>query len=189
MLRPRHHGDVLELIAAILHLGRAGEILALERDTLLVEAGEQELELLLEVLAVLVGVEQRGAERFHLARVVAAADAHDDAAVGDDVGHRVVLGEPDRMPHRQHVERAAEFQALGLGGEPEAELHQVGQALVAFALEVVLGGPQRVVAEFVHHLGDVAGGEEDLGEAVVGVAAVVGGVPSRPTLSRSIWPT
>ena len=79
------------------------------------------------------------------------------------------------MPHRQHVERAAELQAPGLGGEPEAELHQVRQALVAFTLKVVLGGPQRVVAEVVHRLGDVAGGEEDLGEAVVGIAAVVGG--------------
>ena len=134
---------------------------------------EHELQLLLEVLAVLVGIDQRRAERFDLARVVAAADAHDDAAVGDDVGHRVVLGQPDRMPHRQHVERAAEFQALGLRGEPQAELHQVGQALVAFVLEVVLGGPQRVVAELVHHLGDVARGEEHLAEAVVGIAAVV----------------
>ena len=164
----------LELVAAILHLGRAGEVLALEGELLLVEAGEHELQLFFEVLAVLLGVDQRAAEGFHLARVVATADAHDDAPVGDDVGHRVVLGEADRMPHRQHVERAAEFQALGLGGEPEAELDQVGQALVAFPLEVVLGGPQRVVAEAVHDLGDVAGCEEHLGEAGVGVAAVVG---------------
>ena len=79
------------------------------------------------------------------------------------------------MPHRQHVEGAAELQALGLGGEPQAELDQVGQALVALVLEVVLGGPQRVVAEVVHELGDVARGQEDLGEALVGIAAVVGG--------------
>ena len=79
------------------------------------------------------------------------------------------------MPHRQHVERAAELQALRLGGEPEAQLHQVGQALVALVLEVVLGGPQRVVATLVHDLGDVAGGEEDFGQALVGVAALVGG--------------
>ena len=107
--------------------------------------------------------------------MVAAPDAHDDAAVGDDVGHRVVLGEPDRMPHRQHVEGAAELQSLRLRGEPQAELHQIGQALVALVLEVMLGGPQRVVAAFVHHLGDVAGGEEHLGEALVGIAPVVGG--------------
>ena len=78
------------------------------------------------------------------------------------------------MPHRQHVERAAELQALRLGGEPEAELHQVRQAFVAFVLEVVLGGPQRVVAALVHHLGNVARGEEDFAEALVRVAAVVG---------------
>ena len=136
--------------------------------------GEHELELLLEVLPVLVGIDQRRAERFHFARVIAAADAHDDAPIGDDVGHRVVLGQPDRVPHRQHVERAAELQPLGLRGEPQAELHQVGQALVALVLEVVFGGPQRVVAAFVHHLGDVAGGEEHLAEALVRVAPLVG---------------
>ena len=85
---------------------------------ILVEALEQQLELLLEQLAVGFRIEERRAEGFHLARVIAAADPHDDAPVGDDVGHGVVFGEADRMPHRQDVEGAAEFQALGLGGEP-----------------------------------------------------------------------
>src|SRR5580704_13288622 len=40
---------------------------------------------------------------------------------------------------------------------------------------MMLGGPQRVVAAFVHHLGDVARREEDFAEALVRVAAVVGG--------------
>jgi hypothetical protein len=53
-------------------------------------------------------------------------------------------------------------------------LHQVGQALVAFALEVVLGGPQRMVAEVVHYLGDVPGSEEHLRQALVRVPALVG---------------
>ena len=39
----------------------------------------------------------------------------------------------------------------------------------------MLGGPQRLIAGFVHHAGDAARGPEYLGEAVVGVAAVVGG--------------
>ena len=174
VLRARHHGDVAELVAAVVNRRRDFEVLALEVEFFLVEAGEHELKLLLEVFPIFLCIDQRRAEAFHLARVVAAADTHDDAAVGDDVGHRVVLGEPDRVPHRQHVERAAELQAPGLGGEPEAELHQIRQAFVAFALEVMLGGPQRLVAEVVHDLGDLTRGEEDLGEARVGVAAIVG---------------
>ena len=106
---PRHHRDLFELIAAIRHRGRALEILALVMKRLLVEALQQELESLLEERPVGVGVEQWRAEGFHLAGVVAAADTHDDSAVGDDVGHRVIFGEADRVPHRQDVEGAAEF--------------------------------------------------------------------------------
>ena len=110
----------------------------------LVEAHQQQLQLLFEIVAILVRIEQRRAEGFHLAGVVAAADAHDDSPVGDDVGHGVVFRQPDRVPHRQHVERAAELQALGLRGQPQAELHQVRQAFITLALEVVFRGPQRI---------------------------------------------
>jgi hypothetical protein len=84
----------------------------------LVEALEQKLELLLEQLAIGVSVEQRRAERFDLAGVIAAADTHDHTPVGHDVGHGIVFGQPDRMPHRQHIEGAAELEPLGLGREP-----------------------------------------------------------------------
>src|SRR5262249_14195502 len=154
--------------------------LALVVEGLLVEALQQELELLLEQLAVLLGIEQRRAERLHLAGVIAAADAHDDAAVGDDVGHGVVLGHADRVPHRQHVEGAAELEPLGLRGEPQRELDEVRKALVALALKMVLGRPQRVVAERVHLLGDVFGRPEDLREAIVGIATGVGGCARPP---------
>ena len=150
-------------------------MLAVEAEGFLVEGLQHQLHAFLEHLPVFLGVEQRAAEGFHLAGVIAAADAHDHPPAGDDVGHRVVLGEAQRMPHRQHVEAAAEFQSFRLRGEPEAKLDQVRQALIAFVLEVVLGGPQRVVAGFVHHAGDAARGPEHLGEAIVGIAAVVGG--------------
>ena len=149
---------------------------------LLVEAGQHQLQLLLEQLAVLGGVKEWRAEALDLAGVIAAADAHDDAAVGDDVGHGVVLGQPDRVPHRQDVEGAAELQAPGLGGEPQAELDQVGKDLVAFALEVMLGGPQHVEAELVHELGDVARGEEGLAQPLVRIAPVVGGRAVEPDM-------
>ena len=127
----------------------------------------------LEQFAVLLRVDERGAERLDLAAVIAAADAHDDAAVGDDVGHGVVLGEANRVPHRQDVEGATELQALGLGGKPEPELDQVREDFVALALEMMLGRPQHVEAELLHQPGDVARGEEGLGEPLVGIAPLV----------------
>ncbi len=149
-------------------------MLALVVERALVEALEQQLELLLEQLAIGVGVDQRRAEGLHLAGVIAAADAHDDAAIGDDVGHGIVLGQADRVPHRQDVEGAAELEPLGLGGEPQSELDQVGEDLVALALEVVLGRPQDVEAEPVHGLRDVARGRKGLPQPLVGIAPVVG---------------
>ncbi len=49
-----------------------------------------------------------------------------------------------------------------------------GQALVALALEVVLGRPQHVVAELVHELRHVARGAERLAQPLVGIAPLVG---------------
>src|SRR2546430_8894566 len=89
---------------------------------------------------------------------------------GHDVRHRVVLGEADGVPHREDVEGAAELEAPRLRGEPERELDQVREALVALALEVVLRRPQRVVPELVHQLGDVPRGEEHLAQPLVAVA-------------------
>ena len=174
MLRPRHARDVAELIAAVLDGRRALVALAVVAERLLVEALEHEVDLLLEQLPVRRLVDDRRVERLHLARMVAASDAHDHAAVGDDVGHRVVLGQADGMPHREHVEGAAELEAPRLGGEPERELDEVREALVALVLEVVLGRPQSVVAEVVHQLGDVARGEERLAQPLVAVAPGVG---------------
>ena len=103
------------------------EIPALVVERLLVEAFEQQVEPFLEDRAVGVGVEQRGAQGLNLAGVVAAPDAHDHAAIGDDVGHRVILGEPDRVPHRQDIETAAEFEPLGLRRQPQPPLDQIGE--------------------------------------------------------------
>ena len=163
-------GDVLDRVAAVRHRRRRLVEAALVVEFLLVEALQQELKSFLEQVAVLVGVEQRRAEALDLAGVVAAPDPHHDAAVGDDVRHGVVLRQPDRVPHRQHVKAAAELQPLGLRRQPQPELDQVREDLVALALEVVLGGPQHVVAVLVHHLRDVARGEERLAQPLVGIA-------------------
>src|SRR6516162_5414518 len=173
VLGPRHHGDFFELVSAIGNRRRALEILAFEVKRLLVEAFQQKIEPLLKNRAVGFGVKQRGTEGLHFAGVIAAPDTHDDPAIGHDVGHCVVFGEPDRVPHRQNVEGAAEFETPGLGGEPKPELDQVRQALVAFALEMVLGGPKAVVTELVHQPSDIARGPEYLAQALIRVAAVV----------------
>src|SRR5215470_10267139 len=105
--------------------------------------------------------------------MVAAADSHNDTSVGYNVGHGVVFRQPNWMPHRQDVKGAAKFQAFGLRGKPEAELDQVRENLVAFALEVMLGGPQHVEAEFVHELGDDTRRVKGFAQALVGIAAVI----------------
>src|SRR5262249_49651444 len=138
--------------------GRTLEVLALVAEGLFIEAFEKELKSFLEVFAVGLGIEERRAERLDLARMISAAHAHDDAPVGDDVGHGIVFREPDRVPHRQHIEGAAEFEPLRLRRKPEAELDEIRQALIAFALEMMLGGPKRVKAELVHGLRHVATG-------------------------------
>src|SRR5271166_4041739 len=141
MLWSRHQRNVLELITAIINRRRTLVVLSLEVKRLLAETTQQQPKLLLEQFTVFLGIEKRGAECLDLARMVAAADSHDDASVGDDVRHGVIFGQPDRMPHRQDVEGATEFQTFGLGGEPQAELDQIREDLITFALKMVLGGP------------------------------------------------
>src|SRR4029077_9691297 len=72
--RSRDEGKLFEGIAAIRHLGRQRVVLALMREALAVEGLEDDLDLLLEQSSVGLLIAQWGAERFHLARVVAAAD-------------------------------------------------------------------------------------------------------------------
>ena len=77
-LRRRHQGDLLERVAAIRHLGRDRVVLALVRERLALERLEQDLDALLEHLAVGILVDERRAEGLDLTGVVAAPDAEDD---------------------------------------------------------------------------------------------------------------
>src|SRR5258705_232020 len=76
-------------------------VLPLVRDRGVPERLEDDLDLLLEQLAVGRLVEQRRAEGVDLPRVVAAPDAEAHPAAGEHVGHCEILGEPERMPHRR----------------------------------------------------------------------------------------
>ena len=69
----------------------------LMREGRLVEGFEDDLDLLLEERPVGRLVGERGAEGLDLTGVVAAADAEDDPAAGQDVDGGEVLGQPQGM--------------------------------------------------------------------------------------------
>src|SRR6266404_3232601 len=82
--RSRDEGELFKGVAAIRHVGRQRVVLALIREALVVEGIEDDIDLLLKERSVGLLVAQWGAERFYLARLVAATDAKDDAAAGED---------------------------------------------------------------------------------------------------------
>ena len=171
---PGHQADLLQLVAPIGYVGGELVVLALVGEGFLAKGLDQHLYLLLEQLPVGVAVQHGGGEGFDFAGVVAAAHAEDDPPAGEDVGHGVVLGQTQGVPHGGDVEAAAVLEPPGVGGQVEAEHQQVGDALVAFGLEVVFGHPELVVAQAFQVLGEVQGPVEGGGQALVGVAAVVG---------------
>jgi hypothetical protein len=85
--------------------------------------------------------------------MVAAPDAKDDPPAGQDVGHRVILGQPQRMPHRHDVEAAADVQVLRDAAQMHRHHQEIGDQFRAFGLEMMLGHPERVVAALVHAFG------------------------------------
>src|SRR5437879_65667 len=85
-------------IRAICHLRRDRVELALVRDRLALERLENDVDTLLEQLAVGILVGQRRPEALELAGVIAARHPEDHAATAQDVGHRIIFGEAQRMP-------------------------------------------------------------------------------------------
>ena len=158
--------------------GRQLEVLALERERLVVEGALEDLHRLLEHLSVLgvglglVGVVERpdrdvlGAEALGLAGHGAPTDAEDRPSAREVVERGEVLGQTERMPLGDDVEHRADPHVLGLGRQPRAHEDAVGHHLVPLVLEVVLGQPVGVVAELV-------GEDAQVDEALGGVPAVV----------------
>ena len=168
-----HQGEVLELVAPVRELRGQGVVFPPVRETLVVERLEDDLDLLLEQLPVRVLVHHDAAQGFDFAGVVAAPDPEGHPAAGEDVGGSVVLGEPERVPHRADVEATADPQSLGHVGEVHGHHQDVRHALVALVLEVVLGEPEGVVAEPIHAAGERLGLREHRRQVLVRVAAIV----------------
>jgi hypothetical protein len=106
--------------------------------------------------------------------VVPAADAEDGAPAREDVGGGEIFRQPQRMPHGRDVEAAADAQARRDVRQVDGRHQNIGDALVALVLEVVLGQPEDVVAVLVHAPGDGVGLLEDRGQVLVGIATLVG---------------
>ena len=171
---PRHHRNLFQVITAIGHGRRDGVVLALVAPRFLVERLQDDLHLLQEQLPVGVVVDDGRAESLHLTGMVAPPDAEDHAPAGQDVRHGEVLGDAQRMPHGYDVESLPEFQVFGLPGQVDPHEDQVGNALVALVLEVVLGHPHAVEAALIHVLGQRLGMLVSLRQLLVGVATLVG---------------
>ena len=90
---------------------------------------------------------ERDVERQIFALVVAAAAGEIDAAVGQKIERRPLLGDADRMMQRQHGDRGREPDARGVGGDVSE--HHVRAGQYAERIEVMLADPGRMHAELV----------------------------------------
>ena len=113
-------------------------------------------------------VVERHMERLVFAPVVAAAAGEIDAAVGEQIERRPLLGDANWMVQRQHRHRRREPDARGVGGDIAEDEIRTGQN--AERVEMMLADPGRVHAELVgiERLGD------DVGDELIGGAGIVG---------------
>src|SRR5262252_9386202 len=173
--RSRDEGELFEGVAAVRHLGRQRVVLALIREALVVEGFEDDIDLLLKERPVGLLVAQWGAERFYLACMVAATDAKDDSAAGGGVNSSEVLRQPQRVPHRSDIEAATDLDVFRSVREVQCHKDGVRNAFSAFALEVMLGHPETVVAKAIHERGHGFGLAERSCEVSVRVTPLVDG--------------
>ena len=105
--------------------------------------------------------------------MVAAPNSEHDAAVGQDIGDREILGEAQRMPHRRDIEAGMELQPLREVRQMHRQHNDIWQAFGAFRLEMVLRHPERPIPQPVHRLrlglGLVVSGDELLVAVMPGI--------------------
>ena len=121
--------------------------------------------------------------------LVAAADTPVDAAVGEDVEGRQLLGGADGWQEREHGDGRA--QAYAAGASSHVGNRQVNGGVDAIAAEVVFGEPRPVVAEALglDRLGDLVTEDPDrapvLGPLHEGKDADIHGFRTRGTACTS----
>ena len=152
--RARHHRYALQFVAAIRHIRRNRVVLALVRKRLFVERLEDYVHLLLEHIAVAALIEQRRSESLDLAAVIPAPHAEYHPPARQNIRRGIVLGEPQRMPHRRYIEAAADVQPLRCARQMNRRHQHIRDALIPFRLKVMLRQPKGVIPVGVHRLRD-----------------------------------
>ena len=111
-------------------------------------------------------------ERKIFAPVVAAPGGKVDAAAGEQIERRPLLGDADRVVQRQHGHRRRQADALGAGGDIGE--HEVGAGQHAERIEMVFADPRRVHAELfgIERLGGDVGDKLVRGTGIVVVMIV-----------------
>src|SRR5262249_19236186 len=97
------------------------------------------------------------------------------AAAGEDVNGSEVLRQPQRVPHRSDIEAATDLEVFRSVREVQCHKDGVGNAFRAFALEVMLGHPETVVAKGIHERGHGLGLAQRSCKVHVRVTPVVDG--------------
>src|SRR5271155_3320535 len=112
-------------------------------------------------------VVERDVERLIFAAVITAAAGEIDAAPGQQIERRPLLGDADRMMQRQNGDRGREPDARGVGGD--ISQHHVWAGQHAERVEVMFADPGRMHAESVgiKRLGG------DVGDELVRITRVV----------------
>ena len=107
--------------------------------------------------------------------MIAPTDTKQDASAGQVVSGRIILRQPQRVPHGNDIEATPELDPPRQVRQVHRQHQDVRYDLISFALEVVLGQPEHVVARAVHQGGDGGGLVEDRHQLLVRQPALVHG--------------
>ena len=171
--RPGDEGDLFQVVAPVGDVDRDVIVLAVVGEGLFIESLEDDVDLFFEEVSVGFLVKEWVAEHLNFPGVVAPTHPEDHPTPGQHVGGGVVLGEAQGMPHGRDVEPRPYLQLLCDAGQVHGQHEDVGDALVALSLEVVLGEPQGVVAQVVHEPCHVDRAVKRGDEVIVGVESFI----------------
>ena len=102
-------------------------------------------------------------------------DTKQDASAGQIVRRRIVLRQPQRVPHGNDVEATPKLDPPRQVRQMNRQHQDVRYDLISFALEMVLREPENVVAFAIHKRGDGGSLVEDGHQLLVRQPALVHG--------------